>query len=79
MTQQAQELLDSALSLAEDDQMQLVAALLSAVDERGWRPFDDAALAEIQRRSAEYDAGGVTPIPWEEVKERARREVGRHG
>jgi hypothetical protein len=59
--------------------VQLVAALLAAVDERGLRPFDDATLLEIQRRSAEFDAGGVTTIPWSIAKERARREVQQGG
>lgn len=74
LTKQVQQLLQSALALPDEEQMELVAALLAAVDERGLRPFDDASLAEIQRRSAEYDAGGVQAIPWSEVKERARRE-----
>ena len=74
MSQAVQQLLRSALSLSDEDQLQLVAALLAAVDERGLRPFDDGWLAEIQRRSAEYDAGAVKPIPWSEVKERARQE-----
>jgi putative addiction module component (TIGR02574 family) len=63
MTQSVQQLLQSALALPDEEQLQLVAALLAAVDERGLRPFDDSWLAEIQRRSAEYDAGAVQPIP----------------
>ena len=62
----------AALALPDEEQLQLVAALLAAVDERGLRPFDDSWMAEIQRRSAEYDAGSVQPIPWAEVKEEAR-------
>lgn len=77
MTQAVHQLLESALALPDEEQLQLVAALLAAVDERGLRPFDDSWLAEIQRRSAEYDAGAVQPIPWAEVKERARREAAR--
>ena len=75
MTQAAQQVLQNALTLPDEDQLQLVAALLAAVDERGLRPFDDAWLAAIQQRSADYDAGLVTPIPWAEVKANARREV----
>jgi putative addiction module component (TIGR02574 family) len=70
MSQGVQELFQAALALTDEEQLQLVAA----VDERGLRPFDESWLAEIQRRSAEYDAGTVQPIPWAEVKERARRE-----
>jgi len=40
------------------------------------RPFIPvASLEEVRRRSADYDAGGVQPIPWAEGKERARRRV----
>jgi putative addiction module component (TIGR02574 family) len=55
--------------------LQLVAALTAAVDERGLRPFDDSWLAEVTKRSAEYDAGTVQAIPWAEVKERTRRAL----
>ena len=73
MSQGVQQLLQAALALSDEEQLQLVAALVAAVDERGLRPFDDSWLEEIRRRSAEYDAGGVQPSPWAEVKERARR------
>jgi putative addiction module component (TIGR02574 family) len=79
MSQDVQAILQAALSLSDDEQLQLVAALVAAVDERGLRPFDDSWLDEIQRRSAEYDAGLVRPIPWAEVKERARREAAERG
>ena len=74
MGQGVQELFQAALELSDEEQLQLVAALVAAVDERGLHPFDDSWLEEIQRRSAEYDDGAVKPIPWAEVKDRARRE-----
>jgi putative addiction module component (TIGR02574 family) len=69
------QLLQAALLLPDEDQLRLVSALTAAVEERGLRPFDDWWLGEIQRRSAEYDAGSVQAIPWSEVKERARQRV----
>ena len=75
MSQTVQQLLDAALSLPDEEQLQLVAALTAAVDEGGLRPFDDTWLAEVQRRSAEFDAGGVELIPWAEVKKQVRHEV----
>jgi hypothetical protein len=39
------------------------------------RPFDDAWLAEIQRRSAQIDAGTATLTPWPEVKRRVRQRL----
>ncbi len=75
MSQGVQHLFQAALALSDEEQLQLLTALGAAVDERGLRPVDDVWPAEIQRRSAEYDAGGIEPIPWAEVKRRARREL----
>ena len=73
MSHAADQLLKSALALPEDEQLEFAAALVSALDEKRLRPFDDAWLAEAERRSAEYDAGTVQARPWKEVKERARQ------
>ncbi len=68
MSQGVQELFQAALALSDEEQLQLLAALSAAVDERGLHPLDDAWMEEIRRRSAEFDAGGVTPILWADVK-----------
>lgn len=75
MTPNVQQVLQSALALPDEEQLELAAALNAAIDERGLRPFDDAWMQEIRRRSAEYDTGRSVPIPWEEVMQRARREI----
>ena len=77
MTQAVHQLLQSALALPENEQLQLLSALAAAVEEQGLRPFDDVWLTEIQRRSAEFDAGGVPTYSWAEVRERARQEIAR--
>jgi putative addiction module component (TIGR02574 family) len=41
--------------------------------------IDDELLAEIERRSDEFDKGKVTAIPWPEARARARREAGLDG
>jgi putative addiction module component (TIGR02574 family) len=79
MTQAVEQLLQSALALPENERLQLLAALGSAIEEQGLRPFDEATLAEIQRRSAEYDNGDTKTLSWAEVKERAREELARRG
>ena len=79
MNAQIDQLLQAALALPDEDQLRLLDALGAAVEERGLRPFDDSWIAEIERRSAEYDAGKVTPIPWEEVKARARSRISSDG
>jgi putative addiction module component (TIGR02574 family) len=74
MQQNVDQILAAALSLPDEEQLRLVSTLTAAVEERGLRPFDDWWLGKIERRSAEYEAGGVQAIPWSEVKERARRQ-----
>jgi putative addiction module component (TIGR02574 family) len=74
MQQNVDQILAAALSLPDEEQLRLVSALTAAVEERGLRPFDDWWLGEIERRSAEYETGGVQAIPWAVVKERARRQ-----
>jgi putative addiction module component (TIGR02574 family) len=75
MSQTVEQLFQAALKLSDAEQLQLVSALTAAVEERGLKPFDDSWLEEIDRRSAEFDAGSVKPIPWAEVKERARQRA----
>ena len=53
MSRGVQQLLQAALALSDEEQLQLVAALIAAVDKRGLRPFDDAWLDEVRRRSTE--------------------------
>jgi putative addiction module component (TIGR02574 family) len=79
MTQSVQTVLQSALALPDEEQLQLLTALWASVDERGLRPFDDWWLTEVERRSAEYDSGAVKAIPWADVKARALKEVGQLG
>ena len=52
MNQLVDQLLQAALKLTDEDQLQLVSALTAAVEERGLRLFDDSWLEEIGRRSA---------------------------
>ena len=38
-------------------------------------PLSDEWIAEINRRSAEYDAGLVQPVPWEQIRADALRRL----
>jgi putative addiction module component (TIGR02574 family) len=67
-------LFQAARSLPEDEQVELIDALIAALDEANPLPLDAAQMQEVRRRSAEYDAGKVTPIPWSEVQARLRAE-----
>jgi putative addiction module component (TIGR02574 family) len=69
------QLLQSALGLPEDERVELVEALLAECDRSLARPFDSAWLAEVQRRSAEIDAGTAVLSPWSEVQCRVREKL----
>jgi putative addiction module component (TIGR02574 family) len=73
MTPPTQEVLKSAKALPADAQLELIEALIAGLDEADPQPLDEAAVTEIQRRSAEYDAGLVQPVPWSAVRRRGRR------
>ncbi len=72
---------DQALSFAEDlppdDRMRLIRALWDSIE--SWPQPSEAWIAEVQRRSHEYEAGRMSAAPWPEVKERARRKAGLDG
>lgn len=79
MSPVAEQVLQTALSLTAEEQVELIEALIAALDQDDPQPLDDAWMAEIRRRSAEFDAGQVTPIPWEVVRRRARGGDASHG
>ncbi len=68
----------AALALPEEERVQLVDALIATLKPENAAPLDDAWLAEVERRSEEFDAGGVTTFSWEEVKDRARQRCRPH-
>lgn len=70
-----QDVFPAAQSLPEADRVLLVDALITTLPTEEAAPLDDAWLAEIARRSDEFEAGAVQTIPWAEVKERARRRL----
>lgn len=75
MSPGTEQLLHSILALPKDERLQLVEALLTECDPDGAPPFDDAWLAEVQRRSAQIDAGTAALTPWAEVKRRVRQRL----
>lgn len=79
MISQLDQVLQAAMSLSEVDRVQLVDALISTLEPEEAAPFDDALLAEIERRSSEIDAGSAVLIPWEQVKEHARNRSRSNG
>ena len=70
-------LLASATELPLADRIQLIEALWTTIPEGAYPPLSEDWLAEIARRSAEFDAGLVAVVPWEQVKADALRRLER--
>lgn len=71
-----QTLLADASRLPLAERIQLIEALWDTLPDDSLPPLDEEWLAEIKRRSAEYDSGGVAPVPWEEIRADALRRAG---
>ena len=76
MSPSTEQVLQTALSLPAPEQVELIEALIAELDHADPQPLDDDWMAEIQRRSGEYDRGSVTPTPWSKVRKQDRGEVG---
>lgn len=76
MTPTAEHLLSTALDLGEEDRLEMVEALIVSLHSTERPPFDDSWREVVRRRSAELASGLVTPVPWAEVKRRAREAAG---
>ena len=63
--------IDDAFSIAQAldpaDRIELIARLWETISpQENWTP-SDSDLAEVKRRWAEYEAGRMEAIPWEDV------------
>jgi putative addiction module component (TIGR02574 family) len=61
-------LLADASHLPIGDRIQLIEALWDTSPADCLPPLTDEWLQEIQRRSAEFDAGLVQATPWEQIR-----------
>ena len=69
-------LLADAAQLPVAERIQLIDAIWETLPDDSMPPLSDEWIAEIRRRSAEFDSGSVKTIPWEQVKAEALRRVG---
>ena len=69
MIQTIEQLFQAAMALPPEDRLRLAEEIMAASEPPVGLTLDATGWAEIQRRSAEYDAGGVTPISWAKVKD----------
>ena len=80
MSPATEQVLQAALTLPEEERLDLVDALLASQGLSSELSFDPAVLDEIKRRSAEVDAGTIQTTPWTIVRERVRKRLeGRSG
>lgn len=68
-------LLTEASRLPVGDRIQLIEALWDTLPDDSLPPLSDEWIAEIQRRSAEYDSGMVQATPWEQIRGEALRRL----
>lgn len=66
---------DEAVSLPAADRLQLIEALWDSLPEEAMPPLTEEWSAEIQRRSARYDAGEGESVPWERIRAEAMRRA----
>lgn len=68
-------LLADASQLPVGDRILLIEALWETVPETA---ISEQWLAEIQKRSAEFDSGSVTTIPWETIRKESLHRIARN-
>jgi len=68
-------LLADASLLPVVDRIQLIEALWDTLPADALPPLTEEWLAEVQRRSAEFDAGSVQATPWEQIRADALRRA----
>ncbi len=66
----------AATELSVADRLRLIDELAASAAEDQPPSLSEHWLTEIERRSAEIDAGVVTPEPWPEVRQRLFRKIG---
>lgn len=73
MTATAEQVLEAACTLTEDDRSLLIDALIATLPTQASDLTNPEWLDDIRRRSREVLEGQVTPSPWSEVEARADR------
>jgi putative addiction module component (TIGR02574 family) len=76
MSTEAKQLLLKVLKLSIEDRTELAAELLASLDEFDHgEDVEGAWAAEIERRARRVLAGESSGTPWDDVRERLRRDV----
>jgi putative addiction module component (TIGR02574 family) len=70
------EILDAAQNLPSSDRARLIASLWETTSPLDWVLPNSAWVAEVNRRSDEFDAGKTSGSDWTDVRQRARKAAG---
>jgi putative addiction module component (TIGR02574 family) len=73
MPQTVTELFDAAIALPEADRAKLAELLAASLSTTS--TLNPAWKSELARRAAEIDAGRVTPVAWDEVRQQIRDQL----
>ena len=73
MTNAVRELYEKAARLSESDRAELAGLLLETLQQPPDPGVEEAWAQEISRRLAEYRAGRVRTIPWQELRAELHR------
>ena len=68
MAPDAQEILDAALKLNDQEKAAIAASLIESLDPDYDEGCDEAWAAEIAKRMREVDSGQVKTVPWSEAR-----------
>jgi len=69
------EVLAAALALSPEEREKVVEAILASLPDDERVPLDEWWRAEVERRSAEIEAGECVLLSWDEVKRLARDAI----
>ena len=73
MSEAVRELYEKASELPPNERAELAGLLLDSLDDRPSASTEQAWAAEIERRMAEYRAGRVKTLSWQEVRAHLHR------
>lgn len=77
MTQAAEELLQKALELPEEDRDRIADSLWRSVHSKENPSVEEAWADEAERRAAEVDEGNAETRPWSETLEKLQARLSR--
>jgi putative addiction module component (TIGR02574 family) len=77
MSDAARKLLDEALALPEQERLELASEIIASVDGRGDADWDEAWLAELDRRTEAARGRGQTGADWSDARTRILQRLGR--